>query len=277
MVTFKIDIDSDALVQLQRKLAQFGAGSMPATSGAMKSMAGFVRNTWRGYARGGALLGVESLKRPSGGYARSIKIRKNGPFDYEIYSEAKVAAWIENGTDELDMKKTHPFGPRSRVSKPDKDGNKYSYLIVPFRWGTPKTVGFRNIMPEAVYSIVKNKLKFQQTKALMSTHQEANARGEMVDRAEYSDVSEKGIWGDRLSADMDDEVTSNMEGMSSMLGQNGKSAGYFTFRIISSRPGAKGWIKKATPPRPVTQAVAKLAEGVITDAVDAAIMQDLGL
>jgi hypothetical protein len=36
------------------------------------------------------------------------------------------------------LKKTHPYGPKSRMSKADKNGNKSSYLIVPFRWGTPK-------------------------------------------------------------------------------------------------------------------------------------------
>jgi hypothetical protein len=76
---------------------------------------------------------------------------------------------------------------------------------------------------------------------------------------------------------MGDEVTPNMEGMSSMLGQNGKAAGYFTFRIISAASPAGSWIRPAVPARPVTKTVAKLTQGVISNAIDGALQEDLGL
>jgi hypothetical protein len=99
---------------------------------------------------------------------------------------------------------------------------------------------------------------------------EKNYSGQNVERGEYD-------WGDRLQ-DADD---SKMEGMVRMEGQTegGKmrTGGYFTFRIISSRPGTKGWIKKATPPRPVIHAVASLTRDAIDKAVDGAIREDLGL
>jgi hypothetical protein len=282
MVRMNINIDSEALVQLQSTLARLGAGSMPVTAGAMKSAAGFVRDTWRGYAGGGALPGVEPLKRPHGGYARSIKIQRNGPFDYEIYSEAKVAGWIENGTDEIDMKETHTKGPRSRISKPDKDGKTYSYLIVPFRWGTPGAIGFKNIIPEAVYNMLltSKKYKFQTSKtnvsADKSNYRTPNNAGQMVGRAQYT-------WGDRVfTADVDSLTDGNKEdhfadNMVKMEKQGRGSTGYFTFRIISSRPGTKGWIKPATRPRPVTHAVASVTRDTINKTVDAAIREDLGL
>jgi hypothetical protein len=280
MVKLNVTMDNDILLQLQMALARFGEGSMPGVSAAFQTSALIVRDTWKGFAMGGSLPGItENLKNPSGKYARSIKIDRKGPFDYEVYSEAEVADWIENGTEELDMKTTHPFGPRSRVAHTGKNKG-YPYLIVPFRWGTPRTVGFRNIMPESVYNIVKNKKIFQQTKTTVSAdngEKTPNAHGEMVGRAQYSDVSESKPWGDRLTSDMGEDVTDNMVGMSSMLGQNGKAAGYLTFRIISAAPGATGWIKPAMRARPVTRAVASVAQETVNDVIDSAVREDLGL
>jgi hypothetical protein len=222
---------------------------------------------------GGPLPGIsEPLKNPNGGYARSIHILKLGPFQYEIASDAQIAEFIENGTQELDMKKTHPYGPRSRVSK-----KGVPYLIIPFRWGTPagrngKRVGFRNTMPDAVYKIVKNKQKFRQTKTLMSTHIEPNAHGQPVARNEYKGADGKGGWGDRLM-----DIDANMEGMSSMLGQDGKASGYFTFRVISAKSPKHSWIKPAMKARPVTKAVADSTEKEIEELVDSAIREDLNV
>jgi hypothetical protein len=61
--------------------------------------------------------GVAPLKKGSVEYAKSIRAQATSRFGHEIYSEAKIADQIENGAKELDMKTTHPFGPRSRVAK----------------------------------------------------------------------------------------------------------------------------------------------------------------
>jgi len=275
MLKMEIGVTS-YLEELQFHLAKLASGSLPATADAMGAGAKIIQNTWRDFAMGGPLPGIlDTLKRPNGAYARSIHISRQGPFNYEIASEAQIAEWIENGTKELDMKTTHPFGPRSRMSK-----EGFPYLIVPFRWGTPGTIGFKNVMPRSVYGIVKNKINFRQTKVLNATHTEPNYSGKEVERREYSGADKKGGWGDRLEADMGEGVTPNMEGMSSMLGQNGRAAGYFTFRVISSkqlvtRPYA--WIKPAMPARPVTKAVADVTRTEIEEMVGEAIGEDLGI
>jgi hypothetical protein len=283
-----IGVDNPALAELQHHLAKLGQGSMPATAGALNSGAGLVRDTWQGFAKGGSLPGIsESLKHPNGGYARSIRVDKIGAFQYEIFSEAQIAEWIEKGTPEHDMKTTHPFGQRSRMSK-----EGFPYLIIPFRWGNPKAIGFRNVMPKSVYNIVKNKKKFRQTKALWdndknksSTHPEKNAFGnyeknghQQVERQNYSGADGKGDWGDRLNSSMGEDVTQNMEGMSSMLGQDGKASGYLTFRVISAKQlitKPYSWIKPAMPARNVTKAVADYTKPVIEALVDSAIAEDL--
>ena len=282
MTRIRIAESNPYLEELQYHLAKLGAGSLPKTAGALRDGAAIIRDIWKGFAMGGPLPGInEPLKTPSGAYARSIHIVKLGPFEYEIASDAQIAEWIENGTQELDMKKTHPYGPRSRVSK-----KGVPYLVIPFRWGTPegrdgKRVGFKNIMPESVYSIIKNKQKFRQTKTLMTTHNEPNAKGQPVSRREYKGADGKGGWGDRLTADMGLEVSSNMEGMSSMLGQReggkNRTSGYFTFRVISANSPKHSWIKPAMRPRPVTQAVAKTTEKIIEESVESAIREDLNL
>jgi hypothetical protein len=276
MIRMSVAADSSVLSELQYRLAKLGQGSMPSTAGAMGAGAKMIRDTWKGFALGGTLPGIaEPLKRPNGGYARSIRVEKLGPFEYEIMSEAEIADWIENGTREHDMKTTHPFGPRSRMS-----AEGFPYLIIPIRWGTPKTIGFKNVMPESVYKIVKNKKEFRQTKTLMTKHNEPNYKGEDVARSEYSGADGKKEWGDRLSADMGEGVTGDMEGMSSMLGQDGKASGYLTFRVISAKQlltSPYKWIKPAMPARKVTKAVADNTGDAIDGMVESAIMEDLGL
>ena len=52
---------------------------------------------------------------------------------------------------EYDMKQTHPYGKKSRVSI-----KGIPYLIIPFRWGTPngkdtKRAHFNNVIPQKNY------------------------------------------------------------------------------------------------------------------------------
>jgi hypothetical protein len=285
MVKMNVSVDSDVLIQFQSVLARLGEGVLPATSAAMGGGAQYIATRWRDFASGGSLDGVESLPRPNRSYALGVKVKRLGPFNYEIYNETKAATQIDEGTPELDMKTTHPYGPKSRVTQsgPNKG---IPYLIIPFRWGTPGTernprVGFRNVMPKEVYNIVKNKMKFAQTKttvsADVSTKKTPNASGDMVGRAQYSDVTESKAWGDMLTADMGEGVTDNMVGMSSMLGQNGKAAGYLTFRVISAASPSGSWIRPEVKPRHVETALADAGRQFINEIVDDALREDLGL
>lgn len=273
MIKMNIAVNDQALYEILARLSPFGR-NLPRTEGAAKTAASIIRDAWRGYAMGGSLVGIEKLKMPSGEYARSIKINQLGPLAFEIFSEAQIAEWLEKGTSDFDMKKTHTRGPRSRVSL-----KGHRYLIVPFRWGTPKTVTFRkNVMPSSVYAVVKTK-KFQATRVTGDTHFEMNARGEDVERQEYSSADKKKPWGSTLQAHMDEEVTDRMVGMSKMVGQGGKSSGYFTFRVISSDPDVnpKSWMHPGIRARPVTETVAKTTKETVSDLIDNALRGDLGL
>jgi hypothetical protein len=283
MIKMKIAADNVALSELQTqlaKLAKLGRGSMPSTASAMSAGASFIKGKWREFALGGDLDGVKKLNNPSQGYARSIKIKKLSPFNYDIYSESSIAERIEDGTAEHDMKTTHPFGRRSRVSK---DGSS-AYLIIPFRWRTPKTVGFKNVMPINVYMIVK---KFKKMATEVSTD---SGEKTPIAKGAYSDLStKKAVYPNsvgrasynrgygRLAAHLAEEK--NQVGMVRSTDDTGKnrSGGYFTFRVISTKSPASSWIRKEQPPRPVTPALVNYSQRFIEEAVEAAIMGDLGL
>jgi hypothetical protein len=241
---------------------------------------------WQRYAIGE--IPLPGLK-PSGKYAQSIRTKKLGPFAYEIFSAAKTAERIENGTEELDMKETHTKGPRSRMSKT----TGYPYVIIPFRWGTPpkkgeQRVGFgKNIMTAGAYKqLLAKSFKASRVKESPNTssYQTPNAHGQMVGRARYQ-------WGSRLrGSDFAGKIEekTRMKGMvrfENGLDENrnigGKRyGGYFTFRIISANPESDSWkqnkwIRPATPGVPVTKIVAEKTHGDIEKMIDSAIMGDL--
>ena len=275
MIRMRVGADSHHLEVLQYVLRKIGTqpDGLPKTANAMRASARLASNVWKSFAMGAPLPGVtEPLKGPNRGYAQSIKTQQTGPFDHEVYSESEIAARIENGTPELDMKTTHPYGPRSRVSE---DG--VPYLIVPIRWGTPKAVGFKNVMPINVYNVVK---KFKKMRTIISADKAPframNAQGKKVGRAMYN----RGY--SRLSGtDFEGTVEqkTRMSGMVRSTDSTGKNraGGYFTFRVISARSPARSWIRPATPARNVTRAVAQETNEAINAMVGAAIMGDLSL
>jgi hypothetical protein len=291
MIKMNISVDNDILQQFQMALAKFGEGRFPLTAHAMNIEAERIAEQWRDFANGGELKGIKPLTRPNRSYLFGVKVRQLGPFDYEIFNESKAARRIEEGTPELDMKTTHPYGPKSRVSK-----KGVPYLIVPFRWGTPgdernPRVGFRNIMPDQVYNIVQNYTKMKtlvgadrSDRQTMNAHRmlpngRASKNGapheEMVGRAQYN----KGY--DRLSG-MDFSGTvqekTRMNGMV-RVDAKGKSAkeygNYLTFRVISAESPSESWISPRVDPRPVVQTLADQARGSINATVEAAIKGDL--
>jgi hypothetical protein len=280
MVKLNVALDNDVLQQLQMTLARFGTGFLPITRHAMEEAADQIAKDWRDFAAGGELDGVKPLPRPNRSYLLGVKTRPLGFFCHEIYNESRAARQIEEGTPELDMKKTHPYGPKSRVSK-----KGIPYLIVPFRWGTPGTVKFVNVMPPNVYNIVGKFKKMeklvgadQSDKQSMNAHRmlpdgrsEKNGidHAEMVGRAQYN----KGY--DRLSGM--DEDKSRMEGMVRSTDETGKdrSGGYLTFRVISADSPAESWIRPRVEPRHVVDALVELNRESINSSVEAAVVEDL--
>ena len=267
MIRFDVTVDSEIL----QRLATMGAKAFPAGKAAFNASANLIQSQWQAWAMGGSLDGIPEIKSPSANLARSIKIRKNSAFDVNIESESIQAQRIEEGTDELDMKTTHPFGNKSRVSK---DG--VPYLIIPFRWGTPNKEGgarahFKNVIPQNMYSaVLAFKMKASRRLSVRADgstaiHIENNYRGQPVERAEYD-------WGERIKAD------GNINGLVSFPDESKKKGStYFTFRIISRDSPEGSWIRKAVPPVDVTGALERTTRPVVEDMIRAGLEADLGV
>ena len=243
MVKIEITVDNpilNDLVYLAKKIG--GNAGLPATDTAFKIGSNKIADAWRAYAvKKENIAGVPDMKHASSNYMKSVKVKKESTFSYIISNNSPVAPLLEYGTTGYDMKKTHPYGKRSRVSK---DG--IPYLIVPFSWGTVGTVtSFSNTMTESIEDIAK---RLKKSKVLEETKIENNFAGESIERHAYE-------WGDSISIDdvlQGDIENINAIGMSRMANRAGGST-YFTFRVISARSPKNSWVNKGTPARHVTE------------------------
>jgi hypothetical protein len=283
MIRMSIYPKNDFLASLVAAFRSVAAeGVLKRTEVAFATGASMIANSWRAYAmKEDSLSGALPLKNASAAYAAGVKVRKMGPFDYTIYNDAKNAGIIENGAPQLDMKQTHPYGDKGRVTNKGTRTNPrwVPYLIVPMRWGTPGSSGhFRNIIPEQVYKMMLAQMKsgtFTRTRKLSTTHDEPNFWGEEVQRAEYEGENGTQGWGSMLRG-----IGGNLEGLSVMAADEGYSSGvrsstYFTFRIISADSPAESWIRPSQPAYKVTQALAASHQGDIDKMVQAGLRADI--
>jgi hypothetical protein len=269
MIKFEITVDTDLL----QRLAMLGENAFPAAKAAFDASAKTIQGAWQGWALGGSLMGIPHISNPSTNLAQSIKIRKNAAFDVNIETESANAQRIQDGTPELDMKTTHPYGNKSRVTKSGPHKGE-PYLIVPFRWGTPDRgdgarAHWKNVIPQPMYSAI---LAFNMVKSIRlekredgtkAIHAEKNFRGEPVGRSEYQ-------WGERIKAD------GNINGLVRMANQTKEGGStYFTFRIISASSPQGSWIRKAVDPIDVVSALEKTTRPVVEEMVQAGFEADL--
>jgi hypothetical protein len=267
MINFSVTVNSDLLDQLANRLPSiFGEKVAPATRAAFNHSAKYIQGVWKGWAMGSPIAGIPDIRKPNGKLANSIKIKKNGPFDVEIYSESPYMKRIVEGTDPYDMKEDYPYGRKSRVS-----AKGIPYLIIPFRWGTPNKKGgkrahFANVIPTSLFKEVKafdmSERKIEDGKAV--THNEENYAGNPIERSEYN-------WGDRLEG-----VGGNEEGMVRMNDDDGGST-YFTFRVISAISPGASWIRKAVPPVDIEGSLEKAVRPIVEDMVAAGLKADMGV
>jgi hypothetical protein len=273
MIEMNVTLDSALLQQLQSTLpGMFGQKRAPATSAAFDTSAMLVREKWQRWAMGETVDGIPNIKTPSGRLAHSIKIKRIGPFDAEIYSDSPHAQRIQDGTPELDMKTTHPYGPKSRVSK-----EGFPYVIVPIRWGAGgKKAHWGNFIPKLLYDSQFAKMKTSKKTGYVNektneivghVHTEPNYAGQDVIRNEYA-------WGDRHEGD------GNMSGMVRMGNDNGKGSTYFTFRVISALQlitAPRSGIGKAIPAIDVAGAIANETRPLVEELIQAGLEADFGI
>lgn len=258
--------------QLEKLSAAFAKGmteaAFPNTAQAVRQSRDLARQRWADYLAGeGNLDGIAPLDKPSVRMAQSVKSEKTGAFGYSVYSESRQVMKLIDGEPavDYDMKKTHPYGRKSRVSK-----KGVPYLIVNFRWATPNEKGgqrarWNNFIPQKVYQTTLNKVLRKRSETTGLTHTEQNFAGEAIDRAEYN-------WGGRLSeSEAWDGRSSGMVRM-----KDGTKSTYFTFRIISAKSPASSWLyhKDAKPAVDIAGALKRTVEGDIGRIVGEGIKAD---
>jgi len=278
LIEMEIALDSPYLQDLVNSLEMVGSKVMPQTMRAFKMASAVVEYTWKSYAMGAPIPGSSArIKNPTGGYARSIKSAMLSPFSRYIYSDWEGARFIEFGTKEYDMKKTHPFGARSRVTKRDvvRKGRVIrrkgeAYLIVPFRHGVPGTLSYGNI-PSLIYNQIRQLIKsgdVQLSQVIRGRKMEENYAGELIPRKKYR-------WGSRIHGTGIDQI----EGLVVMNTSTPRSqrSQYMTFRVISQNSPAFKWIQKAKPALNITSHVARNVMGIVQEIIESGLKKDLGL
>jgi hypothetical protein len=199
---------------------------------------------------------------------RSIKTRRNADFDYSISSDNRQLEEKAKGRKEVeyDMKQTHPYGKKSRVSK-----KGIPYLIIPFRWGTPNQKGtkrahFNNFIPQKNYLTSVKGLSVSEVNEAKK-YFEDNFKGESIQRqgynwAKHGRLTEDQAWDDRSV------------GMVRMKDITGSS--YFTFRIVSAKSPANSWIyhKDAKPAIDMMGALERTVKPTIDSMISEGIQAD---
>lgn len=271
MATFSLEFDLSQLKELQDTLAKFSAvdkNVLPATSAAFHSSAEYVQNLWSNYVYGiGELDGIEPLEKPLNPKNVRFRIEDKGDFSSSIISNSQQLEAIQNGQKpvDYDMKKTHPYGKKSRISK-----KGIPYLIIPFRWGTPNKKGtkrrWNNVIPQKEYETIVKGFELSKTTGL--THPETNYKGQAIDRAEY-------IWKTRLKeVDAWDDRSVGMVKMKDIRGST-----YFTFRIISAKSPAGSWLyhKDGKAGVDMLSALDRTARNGVEKIIESGINADLNL
>jgi hypothetical protein len=236
MITVSITPSDDGLAALISALEQVSTRKLPNTTRAIKVAVSTLAYTWKAYAMGATIPGTSiKITKVSGAYAKSIKTTNTG-LGGTIYSDSPYAASIEEGTEEKDLKKIIPFGPKARM------GKNGPYAIIGLRHGIPGSL--QAPMPNVVYQAIRQKIKegeFKKSKvtgSYQTQSQGLNAPPTVISRKTYK-------WGSRAKI----PTFPNLDGMVAFNIPSGKGenrTGYVTFRVITANKpkidkSAKGW------------------------------------
>lgn len=276
MKTYKIEYD---LTQLKELVDNFAKGmttaALPKTNAAFQEAALYIQESWRSYLGGElSLPGCDTPSKVTSAMVNSIRTKNltnEKEFHAVIFSDNRQVEELNRGRPdvEYDMKKTHPYGNKSRVSK-----KGIPYLIIPFRWGTgKKRAHFNNFIPQKIYNVAVKGTNISFVKSLKD-HIEKNAKGEDVWRWGYDWVK-----GSRLSDDLT-ASDDRMKGMVRMLDDRRKDvrdSEYFTFRIISAKSPAGSWIykRKGTQGNNYMQALENYVKPEIDRIINEGIQKDI--
>ena len=273
MTTYTIDYDLSEVKKLTERFTKgMTTAALPNTDAAFQRAAQKVRKMWIGYLEGSVQLpGVETPDKVTSAMVRSIRTQDKtteNEFHHTISSDNRQLDELQKGQKEVefDMKQTHPYGKKSRVSK-----KGVPYLIIPFRWGTPNQKGtkrarWNNVIPKAAYETNVKGLEISAVNE-MKKYFEANFKGEIIQRQGYD-------WAKKGRLKEEDAWDDRSVGMVRMKDITGSS--YFTFRIVSAKSPQNSWIyhKDAKPAIKYIEALEAAARPEVEKIIEQGIKAD---
>lgn len=256
------------------------ASLFPNSLRALSALAEAAQRRWVAYASGALPLpSGHTLRRQTGQYAESIQIRVENPqgaVRFVVYSDDPKAPALEWGTPAWDMREVLRRSHRARRAR-----EGHLYLIIPFRWGTPRTLvlgAYRGReMPEPVYTWWL--APGRESSWVTGVREEPSVHDPAlrVRRAVYR-------WGDRLTPrdvaalglDPSTGPGRHLVGMVRMRHPEDPRLGseYLTFRTLSERSRG-GWIHPGTPAYGVAAAVHGWLQGVYPALMERALAADV--
>lgn len=242
----------------------FGAETFPALAGAVRALAEAGRQQWLRYAQGEPLPDGQVIGIRSGTYHRSIQLEAIGPFHHRVFSNLAYAEAIESGQPARDLKKILDSSLNVRLSKAGK-----RYLIIPFRWGTPGTVGFgANVMPPAVHDFWKPPNVARSRVVGVGSRPSGTGAYDLKTRQPVLVPQQQYEWGARLTQKhlatlgIAGSAARRMAGMVNLRQPGGRGGGahsqFLTFRVMSE--DSPGWQAPAIPGKYPAKTVADQVE-----------------
>ncbi len=250
MSLLTISADLPNLDSVLRAVERAGKGNLPYTREAVHSATvDLVQRTWIEYASGVTVNysgGTFKVNVVTGDYIRSIQdgVRFLEDLTGEVFTTSPHGKLIEEGQPPRDMK---PKLLASKKAKVGADGKRY--ITVPFRHGTPGTVGLP-AMPKNVYNQAQQ-LGFSRRngflKALFTGRKyEWNGRLQDKSTGQQSHIPPHPGAGYTWKS-------GKFDGMVRM-GQKGQTQ-YMTFRRLSENSDPRSWQYPGVSPRPIREAV----------------------
>lgn len=250
MSLLTIGADLPNLDNILQAVERAGRGELRYTKDAVRSATvDVVQRTWIEYASGvqvtysGGTFRVQSV---TGEYVRSIQDGLRFPEDLtgEVFTTSPHSSVVEDGIKAFDMKPGLLSSPKAKTNK---DGGKY--ITVPYRHGTPGTVGMP-AMPLNIYNQM-NKLGFsRRNNALKAffTGRKYTWNGRLKEESQ----GQRSHFGSHQGAGYTWK-SGQFDGMVRM-GKRGHTQ-YLTFRRVSENSDPRSWQHPGVKPRPIREAV----------------------
>lgn len=198
-------------------------------------------------------------------YVHSLKLEYTGTFSANVWTDYQIAAEIETGRPQRDLKRMLSTSAKTRISHAGK-----RYLIIPFRHNTPGNTAHARAMPTEIYKKVGHK-DFKKTTVTSSKYMHV---GCTIDGSASLIVGKRAYaYGNRLESGLAPKMkphhaTDIYAGMLRFDTSTGKkkSSAYLTFRVMSETQTNK-WIVAAKPGQYIARQLAIDIQGDIEKVV----------